>query len=157
MRILSSQLETNIEQYADQFANGKPFRHVLIPDFFSKETLALMLQEFPRPDPTKMFNEFGKPNKKFACSDVKNIGPIYRAIDQYIQTPEFADLMGRITGIPNLLYDPEYHGAGTHDNLSGQGMDVHIDFNLHRTTGFHRRVNAIIYLNPVWEEKWGGY
>src|SRR5438270_7735672 len=63
--------------------------------------------------------------------------------------------MSELTGIPGLLYDPEYHGAGTHDNHDGQGMDPHVDFNLHRSTGYHRRINAIIYLNGSWDPKWG--
>lgn len=35
-------------------------------------------------------------------------------------------------------------------------MDAHVDFNLHRTTGYHRRFNAIIYLNKEWRKEWGG-
>jgi hypothetical protein len=35
-------------------------------------------------------------------------------------------------------------------------MDTHVDFNLHRTTGYHRRFNAIIYLNKEWNPEWGG-
>jgi hypothetical protein len=103
-----------------------------------------------------MVNEFGRKNRKFACHDVRSIGTTYRSIDDYISSPEFATIMEHITGIQNLLYDPEYHGAGTHDNMSGQGMDAHVDFNLHRTTAYHRRFNAIIYLNKEWKEEWGG-
>jgi Rps23 Pro-64 3,4-dihydroxylase Tpa1-like proline 4-hydroxylase len=32
---------------------------------------------------------------------------------------------------------------------------THVDFNLHRITGYHRRINAIIYLNKEWREEWG--
>src|SRR5438552_10493851 len=103
-----------------------------------------------------MVNEFGRGSKKFARHDVRNIGPVYADLDDYIRSPKFAALMSELTGIPGLLYDPEYHGAGTHDNHDGQGMDPHVDFNLHRSTGYHRRINAIIYLNESWDPKWGG-
>jgi hypothetical protein len=101
-------------------------------------------------------NEFGKKNRKFARHDVRNIGPTYRELDDFVRSKDFANIMEKVTGIPNLLYDPDYHGAGTHDNHSGQGMDAHVDFNLHPTTGYHRRINAIIYLNEEWGETWGG-
>ncbi|WP_395173049.1 2OG-Fe(II) oxygenase [Roseibium alexandrii] len=129
---------------------------ILHPNFFQEDVLSRILQQFPVPKAEEMVNEFGVPNRKYACHDVRNIGPVYKEIDDYISGQEFANIMGELTGIRDLLYDPEYHGAGTHDNMSGQGMDPHVDFNFHRTTGYHRRLNAIIYLNDEWKEEWGG-
>lgn len=139
-----------------EFSKAEPFRHVLIKNFFTEETVKKVINEFPKPEKDKMFDEFGNPNKKMACHDVRDIGGAYRKLDDCIRSEAFSEFMGKLTGIPNLLYDPEYHGAGTHDNYSTQGMDPHVDFNLHRTTGYHRRINAIIYLNRQWEEEWGG-
>src|ERR1051326_5710067 len=103
-----------------------------------------------------MRGEVGEKCRKFACHDVRSTGPTYRLVDDYVSSPEFASVMERVTGIQNLLYDPGYHGGGTHDNLSGQGMLAHVDFNLHHATGYHRRLNAIFYLNKNWNEEWGG-
>ena len=46
----------------------------------------------------------------------------------------FLSLMASLTGIPALTHDPHYLGGGTHENLSGQDLDLHIDFNYHPIT-----------------------
>ena len=154
--ILNRAVTSKIADLSRRFAEAQPFRHVLIENFFADDVLAELIRQFPAPDPSKMVNEFGRGSKKFARHDVRNIGSVYEELDDYIRSPQFAAVMSELTGIPHLLYDPEYHGAGTHDNHDGQGMDPHVDFNLHRTTGYHRRLNAIIYLNEEWDPQWGG-
>ena len=47
-----------------------------------------------------MVNEFGHGSKKFARHDVRNIGPVYTELDDYIRSPKFAALMSELTGIP---------------------------------------------------------
>ncbi|WP_243412187.1 2OG-Fe(II) oxygenase [Cognatiluteimonas telluris] len=52
-----------------------------------------------------------------------------------MQSPAFLEFVGRLTNIPDLLYDRDYCGGGTHENRHGQALDNHIDFNLHPGTG----------------------
>src|SRR5690606_14149477 len=80
----------------------------------------------------------------------------YATLDRGLRSPEFLNLLSRISGIPNLLFDPHYYGGGTHENLHGMELDPHIDFNLHPETGLHRRLNLLLYLNDEWDESWGG-
>src|SRR5258708_31412501 len=71
-------------------------------------------------------------------------------------SPQFLDLIGEITGIPDLLFDPALYGGGTHENLHGQDLDPHVDFNYDEAQRLHRRLNLIVYLNKDWRTEWGG-
>ncbi len=52
--------------------------------------------------------------------------------------------MSALTGIPDLIADETLFGGGTHENLDGQGLDVHIDFNIDERRMLHRRVNLLV-------------
>jgi len=58
--------------------------------------------------------------------------------------------------IPKLIADSYFTGGGLNVTQRGGLLDVHVDGNYHDATGLNRRMNALIYLNPGWEESWGG-
>ena len=154
--MLSTESRDCLASSAEAFAAAAPFRHAILDGFLDPAICQQLLQEFPGFENRFALNEMGELGGKAVRSSVVELGPTYAALDRYIQGKEFLDYVSRLTGIPDLLYDPDYEGGGTHENRNGQGLDVHIDFNYHPRTGWHRRLNLIIYLNPEWEESWGG-
>lgn len=154
--MISASTLASLDQHAAAFATARPFRHVAIDGFLQPESAEALLRQFPGFDTRYALNEMGEVGGKAVRTRVRELGPAYEALDEYLQTPEFLDAVSRITGIPDLLYDPDYEGGGTHENRQGQALAPHIDFNYHPRTGWHRRLNLIIYLNPQWASDWGG-
>jgi len=155
--VISDQIILRSPEIQTEFINAQPFKHVVINDFLDTSFAKLLVSEFPLPpDLDSLRNEFGKKNKKHSCTNVRELGESYRELDRVLASDSFSQLVSKITGIPDLLYDPEYVGGGTHNNFEGQGMYPHVEFNYHPTTGDHRRLNAIVYLNEEWDESWGG-
>jgi 2OG-Fe(II) oxygenase superfamily len=155
--LIRSSLIEAAPEWGKRFLNAQPFRHIVIDNFLTSEFCAHLQSDFPAFDTKKALNEFGEVGGKAVVEGLPGISATYKSFDDLIQSREFLDLIGQMTGIPNLLYDPHYFGGGTHENRSGQDLDIHIDFNYHPLTRTHRRLNLIVFLNPEWHEDWGGY
>jgi hypothetical protein len=139
-----------------EFQQAKPFRHVAIDNFLVADNCESLLRDFPAFDEKGATNELGHIGRKAVVERVSHISPFYKAFYQYINSEAFLGAMSKFTGIPDLIADKTLFGGGTHNNLSGQGLDVHIDFNIDERNMLYRRINLLIYLNKEWEDAWGG-
>ncbi|UNK56866.1 2OG-Fe(II) oxygenase [Pseudoxanthomonas daejeonensis] len=145
-----------IDEIRDGFAQAEPFRHCVIDGFLDDGFAQRLLERFPDFERGNHLNEDGHPGGKSTHERMRDQGGEFAILDELVRSREFLAMVGRITGIPDLLYDPMYFGGGTHENRQGQALDVHIDFNHHPLTRWHRRLNLIVYLNPGWQPEWGG-
>ena len=144
------------DEIQQEFQLAKPFRHVAIDNFLEVDFCEALLRDFPAFDEKRATNEHGLVGRKATVELVADISPFYRMFYKYINSERFLDAISKLTGIPDLIADKTLFGGGTHNNLSGQGLDVHIDFNIDERNMLHRRINLLIYLNKEWEEAWGG-
>jgi len=154
--MLNPAVAARAQDMAAQFQRREPFRHVVVDNFFDAAICARLLDEFPPFDRGNARNEAGELGNKSTIEKIRGLGPTYTALDDLIQTRKFLGLIGNITGISALLYDPWYFGGGTHENRHGQDLDAHVDFNRHPVERWHRRLNLIVYLNHEWDDAWGG-
>lgn len=154
--MISPHVFDRARELASQFAHAQPFRHVEIDSFLEPVDCQRILDAFPKFSERHAMNEMGIIGNKAVRTDVGNLDAVFSQLDATVRSREFLDLVSTITGIPDLLYDPDYVGGGTHENRHGQALSPHVDFNILPGRRWHRRLNLIIYLNPKWEAAWGG-
>ncbi len=141
--------------YADQYQSGEPYHHICIDDF-----LPLPIVEKVRKEALAMGEkrpEHMSPQEHLKTSYNPDILPLYsRAVFGALNSQAFLRFLEEMTGIPNLIPDPYYLGAGIHRTNNGGYLGVHADFNMHKRMYLERRLNILIYLNPDWKPEYGG-
>ncbi len=154
--MINPEIISRADEIQKTFQEALPFRHVCIDGFLQPEFCESLLRDFPSFDPRKAINEMGEVGGKSVHEVVSDISPFYKQFYQYINSKEFLDAVSAITGIPGLIADGTLFGGGTHENLDGQALDIHVDFNIDERRMLHRRLNLLVYLNKEWEDTWGG-
>ena len=149
--------EFDYDKLSKEFEEGKPFRHVIIDNFFDDETALKLSNEFPDYNDEQLGAIYNNPIEKKKLTPNWGLFPpmTYRAFT-LMNTPEFVEKVKKITGIPNLVADYGMHGGGWHVHTRGGKLNIHKDYSIHPKLGMERRINIIIYLSPDWNEEWGG-
>lgn len=154
---VDSSVRERAKGYREAFLSADPFKHLAIDNFFETAFAGELLASFPLFNPALAKNEiYGGVWGKAVNPNIRAIAPAYQQLYELVASREFLDLISEITGIPDLLIDEKYYGGGTHENLHGQDLSAHVDFNYDEAQKLHRRLNLIVYLNKDWREEWGG-
>jgi len=142
---------------AQQYRDNHPCPHILLQDFLEPEVALAVVKEFPEAT-TDAWTQYKHANENKLGMPKRELFPatIGEVVDE-LNSPEFVAWVSELTGIPGLIADPMLEGGGLHQSGAGGYLNVHTDFSKHHFhTSWHRRVNLILYLNPGWQEQWGG-
>ncbi len=144
----------------DEFVSARPFPWVMIEPFLDHAVVAEVASSYPSfKRATAQGRTFTTVNerKKVQITDARLFPEPVRQLNEALASPAFLADLSSITGIPNLLADEELQGGGMHVTGAGGRLDVHVDFNYLEARKLYRRVNLLLYLNPAWQECWGGH
>lgn len=155
----NERVTAHLRRRADDFKRGwsskTPFRYVIIDDFLPSDYAEEILASYPQPDVEGWDNTTYIHQKKKLTRRSGFPVPISRFFS-LTASREFRQLISEISGIPNLIDDPELIGGGLHQILRGGFLDVHVDYNFHPRTKLHRRLNLLLYLNKDWKAEYEG-
>lgn len=147
------------EQLRQEFATAKPFPFVKIENFLEPSAAREIAASYPSFDEAlgqgRTFTTVNERKKVQITKPDLFPAPVAR-LNDLLASPQFLSDLSYITAMPNLLADAELVGGGMHITGPGGRLDVHIDFNYMEDRKLHRRLNLLLYLNPTWEEMWGG-
>ena len=104
----------------------------------------------------KCYKTLSTQHKKSAYDDERYFGPATLSMFRTLRSQVFIEFLEQLTGIKDLIPDPEYRGSGIHQTLSGGYLKIHADFNRYEKYKMHRRVNVFVFLNPDWSPSYGG-
>lgn len=137
----------------ESYCNGKPFPHLVIEDAFPSALIRQACIDWPDHNWNGWFRYDSIFEGKLACPNYDAMPGSCRNI---IDCLNGLDVVAW-TGIPGLQTDSTLHGAGLHSMPRGGKLDMHLDCDRHPTTGLERRLNLILFCNPIWQEEWNGH
>lgn len=140
---------------ATQYQANTPFEHIVIDDFIDRAVLRAVLDEFPDSEGHSCFVR-DQERYKYQFRPDQCAGPVTRMLFAELNSRAFLGFLSQMTGIPGLIPDPYYAGAGLHEVKRGGHLGIHADFPQHAEMAVERRLNLLIYLNEDWHPEFGG-
>ena len=139
------------------YAGAAPYPHICLDGFFNAGLVSRVAAEFPELG-RKGDIRFNDPNQlKLASRGEYRFGPVTKELVHFLNSQPFLEYLSELTGIKGLIPDPYFSGGGLHEIRRGGFLKIHADFNKHPDLGLDRRINLLLYLNPEWEESYGGF
>lgn len=146
------------EANAAAFAAAEPFPHVVLDGFLDDDLAARLAAGFPATDDARWvrYQDHGR-TEKLALADEGAMPPLFQQVLWALNSGVVIRFLEALTGIGGLVADPHLVGGGLHRIEAGGYLDVHADFNHHTVLKLDRRLNLLLYLNPDWDDAWGGH
>jgi Rps23 Pro-64 3,4-dihydroxylase Tpa1-like proline 4-hydroxylase len=152
--------ELQLESLQASMQAAPAFPHFCIDNFLEPDFAEEVHAAFPSfEDALKQGRLFNAVNekRKIQVTDASRFPAAIHKLHEILASDSFTAAMSAMSGIPDLVADPDLAGGGIHETNSGGHLDVHVDFNYNRPLGMHRRLNILVYFNKDWREEFGGY
>lgn len=138
------------------FTHAEPFPHIVLDDFLPQDTAEELLKEFnEKRSGWKHYHHYNE--RKSAVTELEQMPPHTRRVFEALLSQPMIDFIAELTGISDLISDPDLEGAGMHKVEPGGHLNIHTDFLTHtKKRSWRREINLLIYLNKDWQEDWNG-
>ncbi len=150
-------LKERSESIRNDFQTKQPFHYAMFENFFKQDVANLIHENYPDIKDGKWDGTTYVDQKNKFQKHSFDKGSIFYDVFNEMNSAEFLDWLEKFTGIDQLQGDEELFGGGLHQSIAGAFLNVHVDYNIHPKTKFHRRLNVIVYMNKQWHDDYEGH
>lgn len=141
------------------YLNAEPFPNIVFNNFFKKDYLDAILNEFPDLANMKESQNYNFKNEiKLSNNNYDKFPQKIKSFVDFLNSDIFLNFLQDVTSVKEkLVADPSLEGGGLHEIKNGGILKVHTDFNRHPFLDLDRRINVLIYLNKSWKDSFNGH
>ena len=145
------------EKLSRKFQSKSPYRYLVFDNILQEKAANTIHDSYPKINEGAWDKETYLDQKnKFHKRNFEKDSIIQKIFDE-LNSKDFLKWLNYVTKIKEpLLADPELFGGGLHQSINGAFLNVHVDYNFHPKTKYHRRINVIIYMNKNWKDEYEG-
>jgi len=141
-----------------KYIKNKPFPHIYFDNFLPRKIALEISKEYPN---INNINKTWKIHKnknviRYFLEDSSLYKEKMQTFAMILNSRRFILFLETLTGIKSIIPDPFFMGGGAMTTGAGGFLKIHADFNFHHKLQAWRRINALFYLTPNWNKKWGG-
>jgi Rps23 Pro-64 3,4-dihydroxylase Tpa1-like proline 4-hydroxylase len=150
-------LQDRLKLLKNSYQDQKPFRFVVIDDFLQPDSAEQLYKQYPTVAEGKWDNTtYLDQNNKYQKTKFEQDDICSQVFGELNSTP-FLSWLQQLTSIAQpLIADDSLFGGGLHQSTDGAFLNVHVDYNVHPVTKYHRRLNVLVYLNKDWKDEYEG-
>jgi Rps23 Pro-64 3,4-dihydroxylase Tpa1-like proline 4-hydroxylase len=151
---INQDLDTGKELHKE-YINAKPYPWIELPRFLNQDVADYSHFTFPNIN-ENWYSYSNELERKFAIDDIDRMPDTHAQIMMVLNSRPMVKFLEDLTGIPGLITDHTWRGAGLHQSEKGGKLAIHSDRQIHPTLNIYRRVNLIIFLNKFYKSDYGG-
>ena len=152
-------LEKDLDLKSKSYLKADPFEHIVLDNFLTSQGLQLLHSNgFHRGvTTTEQSSDFMFAKNKMENPKLEEISEATCQLRDDLLSDRFRNVLRKIVGI-DLFLDDSFTGGGLHQGGEGSFLEMHADFTRHPAkTEWIRELNILLYLNPEYQEAWGGH
>jgi len=138
------------------FNSNTPVRHIVIDNFLEDQIAQDIYKHFPSLSAMKTHYK-GLNENKSEDSNFAHLNNCFTVLHNALSSELFLNWITECTGIRDCTFINDRLGYGLHQGGNNSFLDIHIDYNIHPIKNLYRKLNLILFFNPVWEANWGGH
>lgn len=155
MEFVTNIEKINKDELRNRFFDSYPFNHLVIDDFLNIDIANKIAEEFPLFEERFWYSYDNPLEIKKATNDWNIFSEYTYSYFIKVLSKEFTTLLEEI--IDTRLYpDVGLHGGGLHTHRNGGRLNPHLDYSIHPKLDLQRKLNLILYINPLWKPEYGG-